>query len=226
MSEIEKFPAPWSLQGYGYIFMFKAEPEWLLEHGFIDAGMLEHYVPSVGSAMLVNYESSTAGPYGELLFIPGKFKFPSGERYSISKIYVSSMQSVVNGQDNWGIPKELADFTFEKQAGVGSTRQEHIRITLPEGGEGIADMTLSHKPWGVPVTTALLPEKFRTVAQHWQDQLFYTAPSARSKLKFAKLEQAEFNQSLFPDLNGVNILAVFKAEAMKMQFPLPQMGAN
>lgn len=218
MTEVEKFPAPWSLQGYGYIIMFKAEPEWLYQNGFIDADMLERYVPSIGTAMLVNYASSSAGPYGELLFIPGKFSFADGERYSISKIYVSSMESVVNGQDNWGIPKELAEFDFTEQ----TTSQEHIRINLPEGGDMIADMTFSNKSWGVPVTTALLPEKFRTVAQYWQDQLFYTAPSAKSKLKLAKLDTGEFNQSLFPDLNGVKVLSVFKAEAMEMQFPLPK----
>lgn len=222
MPEIKKIPAPWSLKGYGYIVMFKAEPQWLLENGFIDADMLERYVPSIGTAMVVNYESSSAGPYGELLFIPGKFSFPSGERYSISKIYVSSRESVTNGQDNWGIPKELAEFDFTAQ----TASQEHIRITLPDGGDLIADIHLSHKSWGVPVTTALLPEKFRTVAQYWEDQLFYTAPSAKSKIKFAKLKQGEFNQGLFPDLNGVKILSVLKAEAMQMQFPLPQVEAS
>ena len=218
MSEIEKFPAPWSLKGYGYIILFKAEPAWLLKHGFIHADMLDRYVPSMGTAMVVNYESSSAGPYGELLFIPGKFCFPDGERYSISKIYVSSMQSVINGQDNWGIPKELAEFDFT----APTPSQEHIRISLPEGGDLIADLQLSHKSWGVPVTTALLPEKYRTVAQYWQDQLFYTAPSAKSTVKFAKLQQGEFNAGLFPDLNGVKVLSVLKAEAMQMQFPLPK----
>lgn len=221
MSAVEKFPAPWSLQGYGYLIMFKAEPTWLLENGFIDADRLDNYVPSIGTAMLVNYASSTAGPYGELLFIPGKFKFPEGERYSISKIYVSSMQSVINGQDNWGIPKELAEFDFAEQ----TASQQHIRISLPNGGDMIADMKFSNKSWGVPVTTALLPEKLRTVAQYWQDQLFYTAPSAKSTLKLAKLQTGEFNQALFPDLNGVKILSVFKAEALQMQFPLPRMGS-
>lgn len=224
MPAIEKFPAPWSLQGYGYIVMFKAEPQWLFENGFIDADMRERYVPSIGTAMVVNYAESTAGPYGELLFIPGKFTFPDGQqRYSISKIYVSSMQSVVNGQDNWGIPKELAEFNFDRQT---SGKQEHIRIELPEAGGLIADMSFSNQSWGVPVTTALLPKKFRTVAQYWQDQLFYTTPAAKSNIKFAKLQQGEFDQGLFPDLNGVKILAVFKTDALNMQFPPAKMEAS
>ena len=213
MHNIKTFPAPWSLKGHGYIVLFKAQTEWLHVNGFISAEMLDKYIPSIGAAMFVNYHDSTAGPYGELLFIPGRFKFPDGGRYSISKIYVSSMESVVNGQNNWGIPKELADFDFTVQ-GDGL---EHIRISL--AGQLIADCHFSSSRLGIPVTTSLLPKKFRTVAQNWKGKLFYTSPRARSTLKLARLRDAGFNAELFPDLNRVKVLGVFKADDMTMQFP-------
>jgi len=212
-SGVESFPPPWSLKGHGYIVLFKARPEWLHANGFIEADMLDKYIPSVGTAMFVNYRDSTAGPYGELLFIPGRFKFPGGSRYSISKIYVSSMESVVNGQNNWGIPKELADFDFSlREDGL-----EHIRISL--AGQLIADCRFSSSGPGIPVTTSLVPGKFRTVVQHWKGKLLHTSPRARSKLKMARMKKAKFNDVLFPDLNQVKVLAVFKADDMTMQFP-------
>lgn len=216
MADIKTFPAPWTLHGYGYIILFKAESEWLKQHGFIDAGNLDSYVPSVGTAMLVNYESSTAGGYGELLFIPGKFQMPKGKRYSISKIFVSTMESVINGQNNWGIPKELAQFEFtQEEQGI-----EHIRIK--KDGKLIADCRIQTRSWGMPVTTALLPKSLRTVAQYWKDKLFYTSPNARSTLKLSKLLSAEFNTEHFPDLNQVKILGVVKADNMTMEFPVPE----
>ena len=213
MQTIKTFPVPWTLNGYGYIVLFKARPEWLQANAFISEDLKDKYIPSVGAAMFVNYLDSTAGPYGELLFIPGKFKFPDGTRYSISKIYVSSMESVVNGQNNWGIPKELADFDFAVQ----DDGSERIRINL--AGELIADCRFSSRRPGIPVTTSILPKKFRTVAQQWKGEVFYTSPQARSKLKLARLQDARFNADLVPDLNQVKVLAVTKADEMVMQFP-------
>lgn len=164
MTDTRTFPAPWSLAGYGYIVLFKARPGWLLENGFIDDEMRERFIPSIGAAMLVNYQESTAGPYGELLFIPGKFRFPEGARYSISKIYVSTLESVLSGRKNWGIPKELADFSFA----LREDRTEQIKVTLD--GQTIADCQLKSGRFGLPVTTSILPKKLTTVAQLKDDR--------------------------------------------------------
>jgi len=213
VNNIKTFPAPWSLTGYGYIVLFKAQPAWLRENGFIDAEMLDRYIPSIGTVMLVNYQDSTAGPYGELLFIPGKFRFPEGARYSITKIYVSTMESVVNGRENWEIPKDLADFEFTIQ----EDGSEHIRVSF--AGRNIAACRLRAGRFSLPVTTSILPKKLCTVAQYGEGKVLYTSPQARSRLKMAKIEKSEFDSALFPDLNQVKILGVFKADDMAMQFP-------
>jgi hypothetical protein len=48
-----------------------------------------------------------------LLYIGGTLKFGQKRHYSISKIYVSTQDSIDNGQKNWGIPKEMAHFEVQ-----------------------------------------------------------------------------------------------------------------
>lgn len=213
--DIQSFPAPWQLRGDGYIVLFKADPAWLKQHGFIPDELKDRYIPSVGTAMFVNYAESTAGPYGELLFIPGKFRFDEGDFYSITKIYVSTMESVVNGQNNWGIPKELADFSFEQ------TGRQQERILVSKAGQTIADCSFRSGTLPLPINTKLLPRKMKTVAQPWGEQLIYTTPEASGSALMASMTAAEFDPQHFPDLKQVRILAVTRTRNFKMRFPLP-----
>ena len=114
MNGIKEYPAPWMLHGKGYIFLYRFKKDFVERSGNIPEYLKDSFIGGFGSVMLVDYESSEAGPYGELLFIPGKFRFNGRKLDTISKIYVSTMESVVNGRANWGIPKEKADFSFEK----------------------------------------------------------------------------------------------------------------
>lgn len=119
---MNKYPAPWQLNGYGYILLYQFKKSFTNEEApeFLKGKAISGF----GSMMLVNYESSNCGPYGELLFIPGKYAHENKKLNTISKIYVSSMDSVDNGRANWGIPKEMAHFTFEKS----SQNKEHVIV--------------------------------------------------------------------------------------------------
>ena len=101
--------------------------------------------------MLVKYHSSDAGPYDELLFTPGRFHSPRGSFRSITKIYVSTWDSVINGRANWGIPKEIAQFEWKQL----DDRTEQIVINRDD--HRIAAFTLKTLDVKVPVTTSLLP---------------------------------------------------------------------
>lgn len=105
--------------------------------------------------MLVNYQTSNCGPYGELLVIPGKYQYGREKKHTISKIYVSSQASVDNGRINWGIPKELAQFSFEPQ----SDKIEKVTVTSGNKDESSPIFTASFKTGSVPfpVSTRLLP---------------------------------------------------------------------
>jgi acetoacetate decarboxylase len=97
--------------------------------------------------MLVDYEQSPVGPYQELLFIPGRFQFGRRRYYMVTQIYVSTQVSVENGQENWGIPKQLAQFHFEtvdervKQFTVGSKRSALLPCGNPGGHSALSRST-------------------------------------------------------------------------------------
>lgn len=73
-------------------------------------------ISSLGSVQIIRYLSSPLGPYDELTYVPGNMTYKVGASFisgpSITRIYVSSAASIVNGRRNWNIPKELARFTF------------------------------------------------------------------------------------------------------------------
>ena len=59
---------------------------------------------------------------------------------------------------NWGIPKELADFTCEKK---GSSTD---RIRILKDDTTAAEFTVRPYPLRIPVTTGLVPRSWRTLA--------------------------------------------------------------
>ena len=158
------YPAPWKLRGNGYIFAFKF-PKSLRGNRYFNSPLLGDSFSGFGAMMLVDYLESTAGPYRELLFSPGKFPFGEKKYYSITKIFVSTMESVENGRRNWGIPKELADFSITPEG----PRRERISVT----GQGtpVIDITMKHGVIPVPITTALMPV---TLAQKEGDTIYFT----------------------------------------------------
>jgi len=70
----QKHPAPWQLQGEGYMMPYIFRDDFLWKEACIPESLSEKQVFKIGLVMLVNYQSSPVGPYGELLFIPGMFR--------------------------------------------------------------------------------------------------------------------------------------------------------
>lgn len=109
-------PPPWNLKGTGIILIYKFSKDWVEKHGMLPSFLKDNFKGGLGYLMLVNYTESPVGPYKELLLIPGKFA-PKNKQ-SISKIYVSSEASTINGRANWGIPKDTLPFTWDTLGGV------------------------------------------------------------------------------------------------------------
>ena len=212
-SGVRAFPAPWNLQGTGYIFLYRFSEKFAEENGRVPDFLQGSFAGGFGSVMLVNYASSEAGPYGELLFIPGKFRFQGKKLDTISKIYVSTMESVVNGRANWGIPKEKADFAFTK---IGENT-EKAAVTV--GGTPAAEFTLRSGKLAFPVNTKLMP--FPLVQKH-EDNYFFTNFSGKGKGHFAKIEELRINPALFPDVSALRPLAVIRVDPFDITFPVAE----
>lgn len=208
---MNSIPAPWSLKGKGYILIYRFTRQFIETEGRIPPFLQNQFAGGLGSVMLVDYASSNAGPYGELLFIPGKFHHQGRKLNTISQIYVSSMASVVNGIENWAIPKELANFKFQQL----SSKKE--RASVSKENENIADLTLSTFGPSFPINTSLMP--FPLVQLH-NNQYFYTKFSGKGKGRLAKLENMEINKTLFPDISHVKPIVALKVEPFEIVFPV------
>lgn len=206
-------PPPWTLQGNGYIFIYHFPKEFVEKLGFLADYQRVSYKPDfVGTVMLVDYATSPVGPYQELLFVPGRLSFDKKKLFSISKIYVSSKDSVENGIANWGIPKELADF----------------KITKPTEKEAIIEVSLSGKTFfkvhlkggniSFPISTKLFPLK---LAQQLHNDLLVTNSPAKGKATFAKMLDIEVDSQFFPDISQVKPLAILAVKDFEMTFPEP-----
>ena len=219
-------PPPWTLTGNAIILVAHFPEAFVRAQGFLAPYQQRAYRGWVGTVMLVDYETSPVGPYQELLFIPGLFRFGDKTSFSISKIYVSTSDSVWNGRQNWGIPKERADFSFV----LNSDGSQTISVQC----DGRSILSLRATPWGphFPITTKLLPG-FRVVqepltdkraAPESADDLLLTRPSASGSARLASLSQLRVNPSLFPNLEQVKPLGVLSVEKFRMTFPLPEPG--
>lgn len=119
--------------------------------------------------MVLRYTESPVGPYDELLIIPGAFDSPpfsdDKENPRVTRIYVSTLASVINGRKNWNTPKHLARFEFtEQKDGTRDVRVYPLTPSSPGDNE-----TYSAKPcfaaritpsWFVPAPAIPFHTKF------------------------------------------------------------------
>jgi len=213
---MNNYPAPWNLTGYGYMLLYAFKKDFSNEHspGFLKGNTTLGF----GSVMLVNYEQSNCGPYGELLIIPGKYTHQTGTKKekinTISKIYVSSQSSVENGRKNWGIPKELASFNFQSI----SANEERVTIQTDVNGTStrLFEATFKSNRLAFPVNTALLPFP---LLQHMEQQAFYTTFSGKGMGHFASMTDVCLDERLFPNILTHKPIAIIKIDPFNITFP-------
>lgn len=208
---IPEIPAPWTLKGNGYIFLYKFRNK--LDDSAFPKFMQNQNFKGFGTVMAVDYTKSNAGPYKELLFIPGKYTFRNAgltrKTYSIPKIYVSSMESVKNGQRNWGIPKEQAEFEIES---VGKKSEE---FKVHHKGDVFYRAVIKKKWIPFPMNSAFFP---LPLTQIWDNKIYLTRLKAKGKAYLASLESIEVNPELFPSVDQFKPAMVIKIENFTMQF--------
>jgi hypothetical protein len=155
---IKDAPAPWTLNGQvAYLFIQGSRSA---QESFNDNPDPIHspFRGGLGMMMLVRYTDSPVGPYDELLFIPGCYEFGDTTYYRITQIYVSSIDSVINGRRNWGVPKKLAVFRW-------SDNNTSVKIFLPESDEPFCTVRVRPRLYCLPVNSAVIPTSFRTLLQ-------------------------------------------------------------
>jgi len=211
--EVLRARAPWDMTGDAYVLVLKMPDGTLDTQCFVPDSLKGLRLGTPSHVMYVDYKSSPVGPYKELLFMPGKFRFGRKACKTISKIFVSTRESVVNGVENWGIPKTLARFETRTMPGG------HQRIVVSTEGHVFADLTFSASSFGFPFSDRWVPARFKAMAQPYQGKTYFYAPTTRATLKRARLRKSRVDASLFPDISrGIPIQCV-RLEAFRMHIP-------
>ncbi|SEQ97943.1 Acetoacetate decarboxylase (ADC) [Solimonas aquatica] len=213
---VARAPAPWLLHGRGYISMLRFAPGSSEQDRFVPASLQGRRGHSrTAWMMFVDYSQSDVGPYHELLFIPGSFPFADGRRHlSISRIFVSTLASVVNGQNNWGIPKEVAQFEVR----YGEQGLDRVRVT--QDGALIAELDYRSYPLPLPFPGQLTPGSLRTLGQHRDGKTFIYTPSASGWIRPAQLKRMHSNPQLFADLSQARAPLSVAVSRFRMVFPV------
>ncbi|MBX7057193.1 MAG: acetoacetate decarboxylase [Leptospirales bacterium] len=140
--------------------------------------------------MLVNYHQANCGPYQELLYIPGSFSYSGGNCKRITRIFVSSAASVEWGMRNWAIPKDLAEFEWQK--GERSTFVE-----VRQGRNVFLRARMERGLLPFPVSSAFFPF---ALVQRGPEALLRTRLRGRGTGRRIRLTEFFINEKYFPDM--------------------------
>jgi hypothetical protein len=107
--------APWTLQGYAIqtlhlVNVDRVRPLIPLELEIISVWPGK----TLASVYLSNYGSGSVLEYSELIIAPAVVNYQSKIGGWVSHIYVDNADSVAGGREIWGLPKELAKFTWQQ----------------------------------------------------------------------------------------------------------------
>jgi len=176
-------PAPWTLpntEAWLFVVSFSGKSNQELPPGHFapleEAEWSKCCGPEVArggpaNMMLIRYTDTPVGPYDELLIAPGTFSNPNGTVDSrVTRIYVSSQDSIANGRKNWNIAKHLGKFTFTPSP--SNPRATEARVYAQTSPTTFSDtpffaVLLTSIPLipKLPFNTAYLPEAFKLSTQ-------------------------------------------------------------
>lgn len=162
-NKVKDAPSPWTLNGQvAYLFIHGSRSA---QESFNENSdpIRSPFRGGLGGIVLIRYADSPVGPYDELLIFPGCYQFGDTTYYRISQIYVSSLDSVINGRRNWGIPKKLAIFQW-------SDNNTSVKIFLPDNNEPFCTIRVRPRLYCLPVKGAIIPSSFRTILQPSLDE--------------------------------------------------------
>jgi hypothetical protein len=218
LNNVEDVPAPWTLTGKGLIVLMRSKAEKLMADKRIPLDIRDSLKSSVSVLMYVDYTHSNAGPYKELLYVPGTAQFSEklGNKrlLTISNIVVSSASSVKNGRINWGIPKNLCNFD------VAQGPENLQEISLHQDDIPQFELAYRGKGFAFPIHTGLVPGFMKTLGQRWEGKEFMYSPSAKGKARFAKVHVMQNLGNAFPDLDLNEVLMALEITQFQMTFPV------
>ena len=214
LPEVARAPAPWTLRGDGWILLLRLPGAVRDDPRHLPPAFRDSPVSGPSIVMFVDYADSPAGPYRELLYIPGRFDVGGGRHaWSVTRIYVSTWESVVNGRLNWGIPKDRADF-HRRPAGRGET----LRVEVD--GQTVASFAFEARGLALPIHGGLLPSSMRRLVQQHAGRRFEFTPVASGRARLARATDLRSDAALFPEIAGAHVTMALRVPRLSLTFPV------
>ncbi|WP_225977590.1 acetoacetate decarboxylase family protein [Nostoc sp. CENA543] len=135
-------PAPWRLEGYGIQTLH-----------WVDVKQAAAFVPSeleivsflpgktLAGIYVSAYEADSLLQYNELIVVPAVVRYQKHIGAWISHIYVDNEDSVAGGREIWGLPKEMAEFSWHHHGKV-SVRQNQRELCHINYQKGMWSLSL------------------------------------------------------------------------------------
>lgn len=114
----EPEPAPWTTSGSGLLWLHAASHAAASHH---QRGLTYQRSLPVTVGAFLRYDRGPVGAYDEVLGVPAAVIRRNRLSLPVSFMAVDSERSIAGGRANWGLPKTLAQ--FEWQADAGSPRR-------------------------------------------------------------------------------------------------------
>lgn len=205
-----KYYPPWQSHGEAYILNYWASPS-MLEHAKafdLTASRTGHML----HVILVRYHDTPIGPYDALFIVD----HPVINRQRVSlipKIFVSNQESALYGQTLWGLPKQVAEFTWTQTS-------TDMYCQIQYGQESMMIQLNHHKNSpSFYVNSHQLPKSILNIRQTWQGQFYRFTPQFRGKL--CKLKSVQWHNigNLFPDFSKARYIHSFYMPEVQLVLP-------
>ncbi len=95
---------------------------------------------TVGGVYLSKYSSGSVLEYSELIIIAGFLSYKGKFGGWVSHIYVDNPDSVAGGREIWGLPKQLAQFTWTENS-----------VTVSQADKLLCKLNYNRQSFGLPL---------------------------------------------------------------------------
>lgn len=199
--------APWTLKGYAISTLH-----------LTDVDKIQNLIPkelkifsvfpgkTVGAVYLSYYGSGSVLEYSELIVAPAIVSYQGKIGPWVSHIYVDNADSVAGGREIWGLPKEMATFSWEND----------LRVTVRQGKSLLC--SLDYKQQSLAWRQWLAGSAF--TVKDGKIQIFPAEFESRLGLIGSKLEVPP--ESPFSGINLGQPLLTVRCQEMILQVAAPK----
>jgi len=213
-------PAPWNLQGYAVQTL-----------QLVDVARVRPLVPSeleivsvwpgktLGGIYLSSYGLGSVMEYNELIVVSAIARYAGKWGPWISHIYVDNPNSVAGGREIWGLPKELAQFSWEGSHSVKAAPLGY-RVTVRQENRPLCSLNYSQQSLALP-----LPFSGNVFSADRSNLLLFKG-GLESRIGLIKGELEVAEESPFASLNLGQPLLTFACEDMRLTVGAPEVVGN